>query len=319
MDEKQLDRLLEKYQQGELSEKQRNLVDKWLESLRYKDDIQWSDEYRAQMRQKLVARMALAESPHKVRPLYTRRWVQVAATLLLIVLSYYIASRLLLRQAPALLTVQTTGHVEKVMLNDGSIVWLKEHSQLVYPERFTGDRRDVQLQGEALFEVAKDPAHPFIIACGPLQARVLGTSFNIRTREDNDIEVTVLTGAVGLTSASDSAGIVVQANERALYSEQKPLVKTALEGPREKAGLIARTEYDMNFAAAPVSEIIRRIEAKFNVTVNTDQARLDACRINADLTDLSLEATMRMIAQLTDLQVVIKRSEVIVRGTGNCQ
>ncbi len=85
----------------------------------------------------------------------------------------------------------------RLVLADGSAVWLNAASSITYPTGFRGDERVVSMTGEAYFEVAHDPGHPFIVEQGDLKVRVLGTHFNIRAYGDADRrQVTLLEGAV---------------------------------------------------------------------------------------------------------------------------
>ncbi|PWU01148.1 MAG: hypothetical protein C5B52_07780 [Bacteroidetes bacterium] len=73
----------------------------------------------------------------------------------------------------------------KIRLSDGTTVWLNSKSSLRYPEKFVGPKRAVILEGEAYFEVEKDPAHPFIVSTGAAAIEVLGTHFNVNAYSDN--------------------------------------------------------------------------------------------------------------------------------------
>ena len=207
----------------------------------------------------------------------------------------------------------SAGSIHKLLLGDGTIVWLKNNSSLTYPEIFAGPDRRVELQGEALFEVAKDALHPFIIQCGELTTTVLGTSFNIRTTEA-DIEVVVLTGKVSLTS--QGKGLVVMPSEKAVYHKDvKQLAKVETQ-PDEAVSTMSGTAYDMNFRQTGMQEAIRRIEMKFDVTVRLADAGLGNCTITADLTDQSLQRTMEVIAATLRASYQIDGKTITIAGAG---
>ena len=85
----------------------------------------------------------------------------------------------------------------RLVLADGSAVWLNASSSITYPTGFRGPERAVSITGEAYFEVAHDPGHPFIVEQADLRVRVLGTHFNIRGYGDADRrQVTLLEGSV---------------------------------------------------------------------------------------------------------------------------
>lgn len=90
----------------------------------------------------------------------------------------------------------------KVLLADGTEVWLNADSRLTYPNKFTGNQRIVQLQGEAYFKVAHNAKCPFIVKTNRLQTRVLGTEFNLRNYSAGDTHVTLLKGSVEVSTAS---------------------------------------------------------------------------------------------------------------------
>ena len=98
------------------------------------------------------------------------------------------------------------GQTYKITLSDGSEVWMNNDCRLVYPNYFTGKERRVKVEGEAYFKVAPDAKHPFVVEANGIEARVLGTEFNVRSYENNDIHVTLIKGKVAVrTDASHEA------------------------------------------------------------------------------------------------------------------
>ena len=98
--------------------------------------------------------------------------------------------------------------VINMILTDGTKVWLNAGSSLVYPVVFTGDKRKVAITGEAYFEVAKNPAKPFLVdvetqAGGAGEIEVLGTHFDINAYADEpDIKTTLLEGSVKIKKSN---------------------------------------------------------------------------------------------------------------------
>lgn len=84
----------------------------------------------------------------------------------------------------------------KIILEDGTEVWLNAESKLRYPARFTGKERIVELEGEAFFHVTKNPSCPFIVKSGSTETRVLGTEFNFRVYPNEDRHVTLVSGSI---------------------------------------------------------------------------------------------------------------------------
>ena len=104
------------------------------------------------------------------------------------------------------------GETFKVVLSEGTEVFLNSDSRLAYPTVFKGKERVVSLEGEAYFKVAKDAAHPFIVKSGNLQIRVLGTEFNVSAYSGiEEFNIALLRGSVELNSPdlsrSDTCGV----------------------------------------------------------------------------------------------------------------
>lgn len=88
---------------------------------------------------------------------------------------------------------------EKIILEDSTVVWLNSGSRLLYPQQFIGGDRTVYLSGEAMFEVSKDTAKPFIVKSGNSSIKVTGTKFNVKSYIDDDIQIiTLMEGGVDI-------------------------------------------------------------------------------------------------------------------------
>ena len=100
-----------------------------------------------------------------------------------------------------------------VILPDGSSVLLNRHSSLSYPKRFKSDNREVQLTGEAYFEVSKDQKHPFIVQTEHINVQVLGTHFNVDAyRNSPEVKTTLLTGSVAVSNKRNSVRMILKPN-----------------------------------------------------------------------------------------------------------
>ena len=97
-------------------------------------------------------------------------------------------------------------------LADGTNVWMFAESEIRFPTRFEGNKREVYLSGEAYFEVHHDPAHPFYVKTKSLDVKVLGTSFNVKAY--NNMEVVETSLVEGLVSVKDN---VLRPNMQAVF------------------------------------------------------------------------------------------------------
>lgn len=98
-----------------------------------------------------------------------------------------------------------TGGEYRLILSDGTIVYMNSESRLKYPVKFVGDERIVELEGEVYFEVVRDEEHPFVVYANQLNVRVLGTGFNVMVyKQDSRTEVTLVNGKVDVRNGDIS-------------------------------------------------------------------------------------------------------------------
>ncbi|MFW5700824.1 MAG: FecR family protein [Cyclobacteriaceae bacterium] len=141
-----------------------------------------------------------------------KRYVAIAASISVIILVAYFIG---VNTAPVELTqdipienllvtkANPKGQKSKIMLPDGSLVWLNSNSQIRYLDNFTDTLRMVSLNGEAYFEVVKDSDRPFIVNAGGIEAKVLGTRFNVKAFENDDQTiVSLLSGKLMVSNAT---------------------------------------------------------------------------------------------------------------------
>lgn len=121
------------------------------------------------------------------------------------------------------------GETYMVRLPDGTKVWLNTASSLKYPASFAKlKKRDVELSGEAYFEVAKDPAHPFVVKTETQNVEVLGTHFNINSyMDENSTRTTLLEGAVKVSLRNGILSRVIKPGEEVLNRQQQLQVRPA--------------------------------------------------------------------------------------------
>lgn len=112
----------------------------------------------------------------------------------------------------------------KVILEDGTEVWLNAESKLHYPNRFTGKERIVELEGEGFFQVAKDASRPFIVKSGTAQTRVLGTQFNFRSYPHESRHVTLVSGSVRVSDTQKENELQLIPGEDAPLDENDQLL-----------------------------------------------------------------------------------------------
>ena len=161
------------------------------------------------------------------------------------------------------------GKSYSIVLADGTQVWMYAGSHLTYPSRFIGHERNVYLQGEAYFKVAKDAAHPFVITTDRAEARVLGTELNVACYDASSCHIALINGSVEVKGKSSDSFVRLVPGQGATISSTDNIAVAAedMEG----------YEYWRNgflyFDDAPLSYIATAIGRWYNVNVEfTDKA-----------------------------------------------
>ncbi|WP_320018596.1 FecR family protein [Labilibaculum manganireducens] len=95
----------------------------------------------------------------------------------------------------------------QLVLSDGTKVWLNSESELRYPVKFTGATREVELLGEAYFDVEKNPGKPFFVKTKSTTTRVLGTEFNVSAYPSEELNITLVEGSIELNSKQISGEV----------------------------------------------------------------------------------------------------------------
>ena len=159
------------------------------------------------------------DSRPAVRLWSVRRWMQYAAMLIGVFLlggaMWFTGQQSEIWSEP-LVAVSTGEEIKQLTLSDGTKVWLNKHTRFRYPETFEEEGREVYLEGEGYFEVAKNPAKPFVVHSNAMKVKVLGTVFNLKTDEQRKSAVaTLLQGEIEVKGNHDEGGIVLAPKQQA--------------------------------------------------------------------------------------------------------
>lgn len=313
------DLLMQRYLEGKASDQERAKMEAWLDVMKTKNstelELSAADEER--LFQKITnpssnINEVISFQPKQENKGGGTRWaLQIAAALLIIVTVSYVLWNYLNREVAPLQITSQNG-VEKIILMDGTIVWLQQGSKLAYFEKKQDGTRNTEFQGEALFEVAKDASHPFIIKCGDVSLKVLGTSFSLKAVKDS-VRLSVLTGKVNISSAVSKLNLDVEANQKIILANNEIEKLQLVSG--DIAALTTNTEYDMSFDNSTMGDAIEKISKKFNVEIVANQ-QISKCRITANFTDHSLESTLELITEVLDVKYYQKGNAITLTGKG---
>ncbi|MBN2212605.1 MAG: DUF4974 domain-containing protein [Bacteroidales bacterium] len=189
------------------------------------------------------------------------------------------------------------GQKSEVILSDGSRIWLNSETRLRYPARFElMNEREVYLEGEAYFEVAKNESKPFNVSTGNLRIRVLGTSFNVKCYPDDKlVETTLIEGKVCIQKAGHSNAscnqVILEPNQKAVFNKSDRTiiisdlkVKTDIDKKKEsdlKTDLTRNTEsitswkeQILYFDNESLEEIVVKLERWYGYSITVKDPEL---------------------------------------------
>lgn len=168
------------------------------------------------------------------------------------------------------------GEKARVTFSDGTRVILNSASSIRFPQSFEGAHREVWLEGEAYFDVAHDPEHPFVVRSQDTEIEVLGTEFNVRGwKEDVDVQVAVREGKVAVQSGSESG----DGRSRVLLTEGL-MTRVARGGspvepyPMEVQEQFLWTTGGIHFDNKPFGRVVQDLERRFDLEIVVEDANL---------------------------------------------
>ncbi len=207
---------------GEISEEESKSLAEWIETSttnkqvyiqleelwNHKQD-QTNNSQAIAAYDKLINRIKFAEvvqSKSRVHRISSQvnQFVRYAAIIIFMLafgyLSYYYFNEESTKNEFCVISVPKASKSE-IMLPDGSKIWLNNNSKIIYPKKFNGRERKVELIGEAYFEIKKNYKIPFIVRTSDVSIKVLGTKFNVSAYpNDKFIETTLISGKVTVNS-----------------------------------------------------------------------------------------------------------------------
>ncbi|WP_421898226.1 FecR family protein [Marinoscillum sp.] len=192
-------------------------------------------------------------------------WKVAAAVLLLAVSSFLLYPR---EETPAVQAVaevvksNPAGQKSKVYLPDGTIVSLNSESTISFIEEFAEGRK-VYLEGEAFFDVTEDPARPFTVYSGQLATTALGTSFNIKSYNNEQTEVSLITGKVKVEKSNSEEMVYLTPGERAALGADQSIIK----GTVDLQAVTYWKEGVLYFDKTDLNEVVETLERWYGVDV----------------------------------------------------
>jgi transmembrane sensor len=220
--------------------------------------------------------------------------------------------------------VNTSERPLLIALADGSSILLQKGSRLSYPKQFNAAKREVYLDGEAFFEVAKNPTQPFYVYANEIVTKVLGTSFSINARNARqDIKVVVHTGKVSVYKLNYSTktqpkreleGVVITQNQALVFNRDiASFAKSLVTDPQ----IVKESQvYDFEFKDEAASHVFEKLQKAYGIEIVYDEVLLRDCPVTASLTDEPLYGKLDLVCRAIEAHYEIVDGQVIVNSKG---
>lgn len=208
--------------------------------------------------------------------------------------------------------VNPDGQRSKILLPDSSVVFLGAGSKLSFPMKFAANTREVQLKGDAFFEVTKNPKKPFIIHTGEVQTQVLGTSFKIEAFEAMPITVAVATGKVRVDHIKDgrTTALAMLTPGQMLTYDQFKADKTQIDVKE----LLGWRNGSITFHNSTLKEITTAMERWYGIAIVYQHPEKGQEKISITLqVDMPLDKIMKILSATGHFSFHITAKEVQIK------
>jgi ferric-dicitrate binding protein FerR (iron transport regulator) len=229
--------------------------------------------------------------------------------------------------------VAQKGSRSKTILPDGSVVWLNAGSNLSYAGKFTGTKREVYLNGEAFFDVVKQPDRPFIVHANGIDIKVLGTSFDVKSYSDEKkVEATLIRGLIQITQPgkNNRKPVYLHPNEKLVIDlevVETPVKNTTQSTPATPAFTLYRLDsnlktenrletawvYDrLQFRGENFEELARKLERWYNVTIIFQDEEVKQLSFNGSFENETVEQAFAALKAAVPFDYSIKEHEIFI-------
>lgn len=350
MNHKEIEYLLLKYREGRCTPEEVALVHTWYEHIDSGiSQEELTNEEKWLLRNKMLTAIDHQRNPQEGRIVPGFSWISVRmmssiAAMFIVALSLFFFLRekpslKMADQTPLLLseseeavihTDNSTAKPMLVKLEDNSKITLAPGASLAYPRFFSSDKREVQLKGDAFFDISKDSHRPFYVYSGRLVTRVLGTSFWVKGGGNKpQMEVEVVSGRVSVFENESferrqvvagskhkfNKGVILTPNQRVTYFEESGHLMTSLV---DKPILltIENEPIPSIYKNVPLSKIFNSLEMAYGVEILLSTDGENECTFTGDLTQMSLFEQLELICQSNDGTYEVQGTSILVSTNG---
>jgi ferric-dicitrate binding protein FerR (iron transport regulator) len=227
-------------------------------------------------------------------------------------------------------TIVPLGSRSQHVMTDGTKIWLNAGSKLRYKAGYGVSNREVYLEGEGFFDVARDTSKTFVVKTGKISIKALGTSFNVKAYpEEANIETILVSGQISIDDK-----VILEPNEKYVYSKKDEIVilekkisneKEPVDETKKDANIkIVETNIDPSIYTSWKDEKWRieseslgglalKLERRYDVKIRFDDKSSGNLNINATIKDESLEQVMRFLQLSVPIDFRVEGKTVVIK------
>jgi len=327
--------LLEKYLNDNCTAQEKELVENWYASLSgkmdYLDSLSENDQQRLQEETfaYIQAQIHPKESKKAVLSVNFRWLAGIAAALVSGFGIYFLlksetgsnknSAQQTSKQSIAD-TIRFQNNEPKMVMHqlpDSSTVWMHADASITYPRNFAKDQRSITYTGEGFFDISHDKSRPFLIRSGEIMIKVLGTRFNVKAKEKQNImEVAVVSGSVSVRAPGKDSRlqeIILKPQQKAFF-ETKSKRLTFIEIPDQAKKEIFEP-VTIVFEETPLRTVIRQLEQKFETHIHLTNQEMNNCKVTADFEQQSLPVILEMLCASLEANYTMSENTILIEGS----
>jgi transmembrane sensor len=322
MDIREFSNLIEKYKRGEISPREKELLESVLDSCQT-DREKWIENEMGDKKiieERILSRILRDINKERFRfvdgtffsPSVLARAAAIAFFFILSSGLLYLSGIFSEKTSPAVWHEEVTSAGEKatIILSDGSQVILNADSKLKYPDRFGDIKREVFLEGEGYFVVRHIENRPFILHTGTLSTTVLGTKFNVSAYPDNKtIAVSLLEGTVRVSRSEKGTTdtiVVLKPKERLMYDKEN---RAGSCSPFDSLSAVGWKDNIFKFENEPLADVLPRLERAFGIEFIIADRPVLAQKVTVKFENSSLQTVVGVLKNLTGLDYEVLRDK----------
>ncbi|HST57245.1 MAG TPA: FecR domain-containing protein [Longimicrobium sp.] len=208
--------------------------------------------------------------------------------------------------------VSGVGQRDSVRLSDGTRVLLGPGSRLTLAAGYGGRTREVELRGEALFDVPHDDARPFTVHAGGAHVRDIGTTFSVEADSGGGVRVVVTDGAVALRAGADAGGdeMVLRQGERGVLPEGG----TRAQRAAATADDLAWTRGELVFRDASITDVAAEVRRWFGVELRAGDAAVAGRRLTASFQGEDRDQVLQVIALALGAEMTVRGDTAVLNA-----